>query len=139
MPAVAVRAARETVKAEKAEGLMRLAGDVGRLQGKAGTRAAMDGLKFAEGPRDVSRLAQLAEVEGTRTRAILKTLGRSAIFLTASAVNLFSWLLGAVMMVFGFLAGCKRTTERVTQYCIDRGKERRRREHMRFAAMVARS
>jgi hypothetical protein len=139
MPAVAVRAARETVKAEKAEELMRLAGDVGRVQGKAGTRAAMDGLKIAEGPRDVSRLAQLAEVEGTRTRAILKTLGRSAILLTASAVNLFSWLLGAVMLVFGFIAGCKRTAERLTQYCIDRGKERRRRECLRFAAMVARN
>src|SRR5436190_343110 len=39
-PAVAVRAAREAVKVEKAKELVHLVGDVGRVQAKAGTRAA---------------------------------------------------------------------------------------------------
>ncbi len=137
MPAVAVRAARETIKAEKAQELVRVVGDVGRVQAKAGTQAAIDGLKIAEGPRDVSRLARLAEVKGTRTRAILKILGRSALFLTASATSLFSWLLAGAMTAFGFCAACKRTAERLTEYYVECLKERRARERLRFAAMVA--
>src|SRR5262245_10996201 len=54
-PALAVRAAREAVKVEKAGGLMHLARDVGRVQSKAGTRAALDGLKLADNPKDVAR------------------------------------------------------------------------------------
>src|SRR5256885_968178 len=70
-PAVAVRAAREAVKVEKTHSLMRAIGDVGRVQSKAGTQAALDALKIAQGPRDLSRMARLAEAKGTRTRAIL--------------------------------------------------------------------
>ena len=69
------------------------------MQAKAGTQAALDGLKIAQGPRDLSRMARLAETKGTRTRAILKTLGRGAIVLTSSAFTLFSWLFSAVMPV----------------------------------------
>ena len=68
-----MRAAREAVKVEKAGGLVRLVRDVGRVQGKAGTQAALDGLKLAEGPREMSRIARLAEKKGSKTRAILKT------------------------------------------------------------------
>ncbi len=71
-PALAVRAARQAVKLERAEGLLDLARDAGRVQEKAGTRAALDGLKIAESPKDMSRVAKLAEKEGSRTRAILK-------------------------------------------------------------------
>jgi crotonobetainyl-CoA:carnitine CoA-transferase CaiB-like acyl-CoA transferase len=63
-PAVAVRATREAVKAEKARDLVRLAGDVGRVQMRAGTQAALDGLRLAEGPRDMSRFARLAAAMG---------------------------------------------------------------------------
>ena len=42
-PAAAVRAAREAVKVEKARDLVRLVGDVGRVQTRAGTQAALDG------------------------------------------------------------------------------------------------
>jgi len=124
-PALAVRAAREAVKIEKTRNLTRLLGDVGRVQSKAGTRAALDGLRIAEGPRDVARIARLAESKGTRTRAILKMFGRGAIWLTASAFSLFSWLLGAVLALFGFCSACKsaaeRATERYLQYRKARG------------------
>jgi hypothetical protein len=72
-PAVALRAAREAVKVEKAQDLMRVVGDVGRVQAKAGTQAALDGLKLAEGPRDMSRIARLAAAKGGKTRAILSS------------------------------------------------------------------
>src|SRR5207237_7383709 len=87
-PAVAMRAARQAVKVEKARDLMRLAGDVGRVQSKAGTRAALDGLKLAEGPRDMSRIARLAATKGGKTRAIVHVRGRGASMRAGRPVNL---------------------------------------------------
>ena len=106
-PAVAVRAAREAVKVEKADGLVRLVSDVGRVQTKAGTQAALDGLKLAEGPREMSRVAALAEKKGSKTRAILKTLGRGAILLSIASFNLAAWVLGAILTLFGFVSSAK--------------------------------
>jgi hypothetical protein len=136
-PAVAVRAAREAVKVEKTQALMRAIGDVGKVQSKAGTQAALDALKIAQGPRDLSRMARLAEAKGTRTRAILKTLGRGAILLTTSAFTLFSWLFTAVMAVLGFFAAVKRTTERATERYCARRRARRAAERLRLAEAAA--
>ena len=102
-PAVAVRAVREAVKVEKAEDLLGLTRDVGRVQTKAGTRAALDGLKIADNPREMARIAKLAEKKGGKTRAILKFLGRGAIALTVAAFDLALWMLWAALMMFGFV------------------------------------
>jgi hypothetical protein len=136
-PALAIRAAREAVKVEKAGGLMRLVRDVGRVQSKAGTKAALDGLKIAESPREVSRLARLAEAAGGKTRAILKIAGRGAIMLTFAVFDLAMWIGGALLTVFGFVISLKSSTERITQRVIDRGK-RRRLAQQRFAAATMR-
>jgi hypothetical protein len=132
-PIIAVRAAREAVKVEKTTELFRLAGDVGRVQAKAGTQAALDGLKIAEGPRDMSRMAKLAEKYGGKTRAVLKLGGRAAIMLTTSMFSLFSWMLTAIMTLFGFCASCKRTAERVTERFISRRKARAARRQLALA------
>jgi hypothetical protein len=124
-PALAIRTAREAVKVERAGGLLRLGRDVGRIGSKAGTQAALDGLKLAESPREVSRLARLAEAAGGKTRAILKVAGRGAIMLTVAAFDLGAWVLGALLTLLGFVASLKSATERVTQRLIDRGKRRR--------------
>jgi hypothetical protein len=135
-PTVAIRAAREAVKVERAGGLMRLVGDVGRIQGKAGTKAALDSLKIAQTPQEVSRLARLAQAAGKRTRAILKVAGRGAIMLTFAAIDLALWICGALLTVLGFVMSLKSTTERVTQRLIDRGKRKRlARERFANAAM----
>ncbi|MFL6797340.1 MAG: hypothetical protein ACJ8F3_08005 [Xanthobacteraceae bacterium] len=118
-PALLVRTARETVKLEKAGGLVHLVADVGRVQTKAGTQAALDGLKLAQGPRDLSRVARLAAAKGGKTRAILKLAGRGAIMLTVSALNLAMWLFWAVLSVLGFIISLKRATELATErYCL---------------------
>ena len=124
-PAAAVRAARQVVKAEKADGLMKLASDVGQVQTTAGTKAALDGLKLAQGPGDMARIAKLAEKKGSKTRAILKTLGRGAFLMTLATFNLAAWILGAILTVLGFIASAKSGVERLTQRAIDRGKARR--------------
>jgi hypothetical protein len=137
-PALAVRAAREAVKVERAQALVDLARDVGRVEEKAGTRAALDGLQVAENPQDVSRVAKLAEKEGSRTRAILKVAGRGAIMLTAGAFDLTLWILGALFTLFTFVASLKTATERATLRYLRRRKEiRRRRQEQSFAALRA--
>jgi hypothetical protein len=101
-PAAGMRGAREAVKVENARELVRLVGDVGRVQASAGTRAALDGLKLAEGSRDVSRIARLVAAKGGKTRPILKLAGRGAIVLTLGTFNLAMWLFWAIVTLFGF-------------------------------------
>ena len=131
-PAAAVRAAREAVKVEKARDLVRLVGDVGRVQTRAGTQAALDGLKLAEGPRDMSRVARLAAAKGGKTRAVLKLAGRGAIVLTVGAFNLANWMLWALVTAFGLVSALKRMTERSTErYCARRRRRRARERQVR--------
>jgi hypothetical protein len=137
-PMIAMRAAKDAVKVERAGGLLNLMRDVGTVQIKAGTRAALDGLKVAGSPREMSRLARLAAEKGGKTRAILKVAGRGAIMLTFAAFNLAAWIFGAMFTLFGLVASLKSATERTTQRLIDRSKARRLTRQQRFAAMTAR-
>jgi len=114
-PAEALRIARDAVKLERAEGVVTMMRDVGRVRAKAGTRATLEGLKLSEGPRDVTRLARLAETKGGKTRAILKLVGRAAFALTVAVIDLLSWVFTAFCTVFGFCSAVKRTTERTTE------------------------
>lgn len=127
-PVIAARAGREAVKIEKAEGLVRLVGDVGTVQAKAGSRAALDGLKLAEGPREMSRIAALAEKKGGKTRAILKMLGKGAILLSVASFNLAGWIVGAILTLFGLVCSAKAGVERMTQRYLARKKIRAARD-----------
>jgi hypothetical protein len=123
-PVLAVRAAREVVKVEKAGGLMQLIRNVGRVQTKAGTQAALDGLKVAENPREMARVAQIAEKKGSKTRAVLKLTGATAIALTMGTFNLSLWVLGALLSLFGFVCAAKAAVERTTWRRLQRRKLR---------------
>jgi len=128
-PGLAVRSAREAVKVEKAQELVRLVGDVGQVHAKAGTRAALDGLKLAEGPRDMGKIAKLAAAKGGKTRAILKLAGRGAILLTVGTFNLAMWVFWAILTVLGLVSSLKRMAERLTErYCAWRRRRHARRE-----------
>lgn len=124
-PAVAIRAAREAVRVEKAGGILTLVRNVGRVEAKAGTRATLDGLKLAQGPEEVARLAKLAEKKGNKTRAILELLGRGAIALTLGAFDLGLWVSGAILTLLGFAASAKGAAERWTMRRLQRRKARR--------------
>lgn len=126
-PAPAVRATREAVQIERAGRLVQLARDVGTVQAKAGTQAALDGLKIAESPREMARVAKLAAKEGSKTRAILKVIGRGAIALTAAGVDLGLWVLGALFAAFAFVSSLKSTAERIALRVLRYRKQRRRR------------
>jgi hypothetical protein len=121
------------LKVETREGLTAFASNLGKVQSRTGLRGALDGLKIAEHPRDVARLATLAAAKGTKTRAIVKLLGRGAIFLGTSAFTLASWVFWALLNLFAFCAACKRAVERITlRHC-----ERRRVRKLRLAAAGA--
>lgn len=124
-PGEALRLARDAVKLDRAEGVMTMMRDVGRVRAKAGTGAALEGLKLSESPRDVARLARLAETKGGKTRAILKLAGRAAFVLTVAVIDLLSWVFEAFCAVFGFCSAVKRTTERTTERYLHWRKRRR--------------
>lgn len=132
-PVLLVRAAREAVKVEEAGGLVELAGNVGRVETKVGTQAALDSLQIAEEPRDMSRLARLAEASGNKTRAIIKLLGRAAIVLTLSAFDLAMWLFWLAFVLIGFASSCKAAAERITLRYVRWRKARRVRQAERLA------
>jgi hypothetical protein len=135
----AARAVRETAKVERAGGLLHLVRDVGRVEKAAGGRAALDALTIAKEPRDISRIAKLAEKEGSRTRAILKVAGRGAIIIAALAFDASLWLLWATITVFGFVSALKSAVERTTLQILRRRRERRMRRAMQqIAALPAR-
>jgi hypothetical protein len=139
-PAVAARVGRDAVKVERAGGLLNFARDVGRVEKAAGGRAAFDGLKIAKEPGDMTRVARLAEKEGSRTRAILKIAGRGAIMLVALAFDASVWFLGAVFALLGFVSALKSATERVALQFFRRRREKRRRAQTQpIAAVLARS
>ena len=131
-PVLAVRAVREAVKVESAGGLIELAENTGRIERKAGAQAALDGLTIAEEPKDVSRLARLSAAKGGKTRAIVKLLGRSAIVLAASALDLSLWVFWGVLALVGFCSSCKTAVEGLTLRHLQRRKLRLAR-----AALVA--
>lgn len=110
------------LKGQRTDGLVRFASDLGQVQSKAGARAALDGLKIADHPKDVGRLARLAEAKGRKTRAILKVLGRGAIALTTGLFELASWAFWAIANVIASCAALKRTAERLTLRAIRRRK-----------------
>ena len=118
--------------------MLRLARDVGRVEAKAGTRAALEGLQVAESPREMSRIAKLAEKEGSKTRAILKVAGRGAIMLSLGAFDLAWWIVGALITLFALVSSLKNATERATLRIVRHRKERRRRKLLtRLTALIA--
>jgi hypothetical protein len=121
------------LKVETREGLTQFVSNIGRVQSRAGLRGAFDALKIAEHPQDVAKLARLAAAKGTKTRAIVKLLGRGAIVLTGALFDLALWVFWALLNLLAFCAAAKRAVERMTlRYC-----ERRRMRRLRDAAAAA--
>lgn len=91
-------AMKGVVRADGLKRLARMMDDVGTIQAKAGTRAALESLRVADSGRDLSRIARLAEARGGQTLAILKSLGRGAVMVTGALLKLVWW--GAVALAY---------------------------------------
>lgn len=112
-------AVKSVLRTDRLATLTRMLDDTARIEAKAGTRAALEGLKVAEGGRDLSRVARLADTKGVQTLAILKTLGRGAITITSLLFHLIWWGFLAVFYLFAlvssfnsFCVACARRTWR---------------------------
>lgn len=121
------------LKMETREGLVQFAGNLGRVQSRAGMRGALDTLKVAEHPKDMAKLATLAAAKGTKTRAIVKVLGRGAIVVASSMLTLASWMFWALFNLVAFCAAVKRTAERMTLRHCERARLKRLRAAMQPA------
>ena len=108
-------ALKAVVRPAPLAGLARMLDDVATVEAKAGTRAALEGLKLADNGRDLGRLARLAEAKGGQTLAILKTLGRGALMVTGALLHLVWWTLALAFYAYamvssanGFCVACAR-------------------------------
>jgi hypothetical protein len=115
------------VRLERPAALVEAAGEIGTVEAKAGGRAALEAVQLAQEPRDLAAFGRLAVAKGGKTRAILKLLGRGAIAITGSFIDLALALMWAAANVIGFCASLKRTAERATLAVIRRRKLRRAR------------
>jgi hypothetical protein len=125
------------LKVETREGLVAFVGNLGKVQSRTGMRGALDGLKISQHPKDVAKLATLAAAKGTKTRAVVKVLGRGAILLGTSMFTLASWMFWALFNLLAFCVACKRTAERMTLRHCERRRMRRLRSENERLAMAA--
>lgn len=135
-PGQTVSAVRAAFKADRAAALVRVAKDVGRVGDKAGVRGALDTLRVAQGPKDLSRAAKLAEAKGGQTRALVKMLGRGALVLAAGAWQLAMWLFWALGLLVTALVSIKRMAENLGHAWHRRAVARKARATLREAAVV---
>ncbi len=98
--AVDAAALKGVVRTNRVARLAGMLDDVAVVQAKAGTTAALEGLRVADNGHDLARVARLAEAKGGQTLAILKTLGRGAIVVTATLLKLVWWTLAAAAYVY---------------------------------------
>lgn len=137
-PTMDATALKGVVRTDRLGTLTRMLDDAATVQAKAGSRAALEGLKVAESGRDLSRVARLADAKGAQTLAILKTLGRGAIAITSLLFHLIWWAFAAAFYAFAlvssfnsFCVACARRTWG--------GRRRRGRDRHRAARAAARA
>lgn len=81
-----------------------LVADLGAAGSRAGTRATFAGLRHVDDAAGAARLRGLAEAKGGQTLAIVKTLGRGALFVTEAMAKLAFWVLAAAANLLGLVA-----------------------------------
>ncbi|MCK0209566.1 hypothetical protein MWN33_16160 [Starkeya koreensis] len=86
-----------------------LVADLGAAGSKAGTRATFAGLRHVDDAAGAARLRGLAEAKGGQTLAIVKTLGRGALFVTEAMARLAFWVLAAAANLVGLVASFNST------------------------------
>ncbi|HVL73925.1 MAG TPA: hypothetical protein VM434_18795 [Beijerinckiaceae bacterium] len=100
--AAAREAARASVRPQALARLTGFAEDAGTLYRRTGHRGAQQALALAQDGTELRRAAALATAKGTRTRAVLKTLGRGALALGALGTKALLWVLTALAWLFWF-------------------------------------
>jgi hypothetical protein len=100
--------ARQAVRPGAVGRLKALSEDAATLYTRTGQRGVMQTLALTEHANEVRRAARLAASQGSRTRAILKVLGRGALVLGGILGTLVSWTLAAIAWVFAVMLCARR-------------------------------
>ena len=126
------------LKVEKREGLIQFASNLGTVQSRAGMRGALDGLKIAEHPKDVAKLATPCRREGHQDpRDHESCSGAARSCSTSSMFTLASWMFWALFNLLAFCAACKRAAERMTLRHCERRRIAAARQNERLAMAAA--
>lgn len=104
MRSASARVLRSTAVAE----LRQLGGDVSIVYRRAGARGAQDVLSVAASGSEVSTAARIAVAKGSKTRAILKVLGRGVLLAGSLSLTLAGWLLTIVGFFFALASFARR-------------------------------
>jgi hypothetical protein len=110
---------------ERPAALIESAREIGTVQAKAGSRAALETLRLAEQPKDLGKFARVAATTGGGTWAVLTFLGRGAIVVIESIFSIGMAILGAVINIIWFCASLKGMVERTARTVMLRCKVRR--------------
>ncbi|TCT05552.1 hypothetical protein [Aquabacter spiritensis] len=114
-----------------------LMSDLGTVQAKAGTRAALAGLAVVEDGADVRRLAKLSEKKGGQTLFVLRALGRGALAITGALLSFVWWGFGAVVWLVWLIAAFNGVCVALARLCWRRpGRARSARRRDRVARIA---
>jgi hypothetical protein len=91
--------------------LRQLGGDVSTVYRRAGARGAQDVLSVAGSGSEVTTAARIAVAKGTKTRAILKVLGRGVLLAGSLSLTLAGWLLTFIGFFFAVASFARRLGE----------------------------
>jgi hypothetical protein len=91
--------------------LRQLGGDVSTVYRRTGARGAQDVLSVAGSGSEVRTAARIAVAKGTKTRAILKVLGRGVLLAGSLSLTLAGWLLTLIGFFFAVVSFARRLGE----------------------------
>jgi hypothetical protein len=93
-------AARTALRPSAVGKLKHLSDNAATLYARTGHRGVMQVLSIAEDADDVRRAARLSAGMGSKTRAVLKVLGRGALVLGSAFASLVQWVWAALTWAF---------------------------------------
>ncbi|MDB5641503.1 MAG: hypothetical protein JWN07_820 [Hyphomicrobiales bacterium] len=96
--------------------LRQVGADVSTIYTRAGARGAQDVLSLAASSAEVRAGARLAAAKGSKTRAVLKVLGRGVLLAGSLSLTLAGWLFTLVAWFFAAASFARRLGERIGRW-----------------------
>ena len=109
--AAAREATGSVIRPKALAGFRQLGSDVSVVYQRAGARGAQDVLATAGTRAEVRTAAEIAAAKGSKTRAVLKVLGRGVLLAGSLSLTIFGWLFAAVGYLFAAASLARRFGE----------------------------
>ena len=109
--AAAREATGSVIRPKALAGFRQLGSDVSVVYQRAGARGAQDVLATAGTRAEVRTAAEIAAAKGSKTRAVLKVLGRGVLLAGSLSLTILGWLFAAVGYLFAAASLARRFGE----------------------------